>query len=41
MDCIYGHMAGVGSLNIVGLPTIRADTNKYFTRDDFPNQSQR
>ena len=41
LDCMYEHMASVGSLDIVNLPTISADTNMPSPRDDFTNQKQR
>ena len=41
LDYMYEHMAYVGSLDIINLPTMNADTKKSLTRDDFPNQSQR
>ena len=37
---MYEHMAYVGSLDIINLLTMNADTKKSLTGDDFPNQSQ-
>ena len=40
-DYMYEQMATVGSLDVVNLPTITADTTVSLTRDDFPNQSKK
>ena len=41
LDYIYEHMASVGSLDVVSLTTISADTKMSLPRDDFTNQNQR
>ena len=41
LDYIYEHMASVGSLDVVNLPTLSADTKMFLPRDDFTNQNQR
>ena len=38
---MYEKMATVGSLDVVNLPTISADTTMSLFRYDFPNQSKR
>ena len=40
-DYMYEHMANVGSLDVVNLLTISADTNMSLPRDDFTNQNQK
>ena len=41
LDYMYEHMASVGSLDVVNLPTLSADTKMFLPRDDFTNQNQR
>ena len=41
LDYKYEHMASVGSLDVVNLPTLSADTKMFLPRDDFTNQNQR
>ena len=41
LDYIYEHMASVGSLDVVSLTTISADTKMSLPRDDLTNQDQR
>ena len=41
LDYMYEHMASVGSLDVVNLPTMSTETEMSLPRDDCTNQNQK